>query len=180
MIRPGAIEFLANLLLFLSALVLIVDIAPRDFLPSHKARARAIEVLKAKRNVLGPMPQGVAVVPETAGMQVGTDFETYRVLVEMIRENSPLAKDVEWGSAVGVGYAALSLPVGNNKLEAFRPLYVALSPAGEATVLRLIPVGQLHDLDAWIGRWHQGSLTKTALALLALGFALQLIRPFFK
>jgi hypothetical protein len=126
------------------------------------------------------MPQGVSIVPETAAMSIENDIEAYRVLVKIIRENSPLAKDVDWRSAVSVGYAVQSLPLGQNKLEAFRPLYVALLPPGEESKLRLIPVGQLQDLDSWIARGHQGSLTKTALVLLACGFALQLVRPFLK
>jgi hypothetical protein len=48
----------------------------------------------------------------------------------------------------------LSLPVGQLKVDAFHPLYVVVTPPGDATPLELIPVGQLEDLDRWITSWH--------------------------
>jgi hypothetical protein len=66
---------------------------------------------------------------------------------------------------IGVGFSTVSVPVGQFKVDALHPLYVAIMPAGEGTSLELIPVGQLEDLDRWIMSWHQSALTFTAATL---------------
>ena len=90
----------------------------------------------------------------------------------------PLAHGIDWARAIGIGYAIQSLPVGQAKLEAFRPLYVMLIPNGPGTQVTLIPVGQLGDLDSWLTQQRQGSITQLALVLLVIGFFLQLVSSF--
>src|SRR5687768_10554403 len=47
-----ATEVWANTLLFMSALLLLVDIAPRDVLPSHRKRVKAFAKLREQRNIM--------------------------------------------------------------------------------------------------------------------------------
>src|SRR5258706_14815487 len=82
--RP--LEILANSLLFLSSLLLLIDIAPRDFLPSQRQRVRALTKLRASQNILGPIPAGINVRPETSTLKIVSDLGTYQTLVGMIRE----------------------------------------------------------------------------------------------
>ena len=171
----GCLEIAANGTLFLSSLLLLIDIAPHDFLPLHKKRVRAIELLRAKRNILIEMPANHKIVAENPSMSLVQDSESYAVLAEFMRQRSPLARGVDWAKAIGVGYAVQSLPVGKAKLEAFRPLYVAMIPDGEESQLTLVPVGQLGDLDTWVSQQRQGSITKLAFILLVIGFFLQLV-----
>lgn len=112
----GRVELCANTSLFLSSLLLLADMAPRDFLPSHRRRVKAVAALREHHNT----------------------------------------------------------PVGIGTLEAFRGVYITLTPQGQQTSLELIPVAQLDDLELWLRQWRQGSLTKAALLLLASGFFLQL------
>lgn len=168
------LEILANTLLFLSSLLLLIDIAPRDFFPSHRERIRAVNALKQERNILDPVPSDVTVRPETRTMRISNDPTTYLILADLIKERSILASSIEWDHAVGVGYSTISVPVGGNKLDAFRALYVVLTPTGGGDRFRLVPVGQLEDLDAWLIEWRQGSLTATAIGLLTIGFFLHL------
>lgn len=74
-----------------------------------------------------------------------------------------------------MGYGSMFIPVGQNKLDAFHSLYVTLLPKAGSTVFEIVPVGQLEDLDRWLSRWHQSSLTLTAAITLAVGFLLQLL-----
>jgi hypothetical protein len=173
------LEVSANFILFLSSLLLLIDIAPRDFLPSHKRRVQAVQALREKHNILGPLPSNVNVAPENLGMTIVRDPASYAVLADFIRYRSPLTTNVDWSRAVGIGYAVQSLPVGAAKLEAFRPLYVVQMPTGEETRFRLIPVGQLEDLEAWLFQQRQGSLTRVALILLVIGFFFQLVLSFW-
>lgn len=166
------LEMLANILLFLSSLLLLIDVAPRDFLPSHKRRVRAVAELRQHRNIVGPVPAVLELQPE-GDVNVTLDEPTYRTLVEFLKQRSPLAGVIEWNRAIGVGYAAISFPLGIGTLEAFRGVYVMLQPQG-GTTLELAPVAQLDDLEVWLRQWRQGNLTKTAFVLLAAGFFLQL------
>jgi len=172
-------ELSANSILFLSSLLLFVDLAPRDFLPAHQRRIQALRALREGHNILGDLPSNVNVRPETLDLKLIRDSNSYTVLVDFIRGRSPLSGNVDWSRAVGVGYAIQSLPVGNAKLEAFRPLYVVQMPKDQETRFTLIPVGQLEDLEAWLAQQHQGSLTRVAVFLLCVGFFLQLLLAFW-
>src|SRR5438132_973532 len=96
-------EILANSLLFLSSLLLLIDIAPRDFLPSQRQRVRALATLRANQNILGPVPTGINVRPQTATMKIVSDPDAYQTLVDIIRERSIRVNDVSWKDALGIG-----------------------------------------------------------------------------
>lgn len=171
--RGNTMELWANTLLFLSSLLLLIDIAPRDFLPSHRRRVAAVFDLRRHRNIVGPIPAGVRLRP-VGNMGMVRDEAAYRTLIDFIQQRSALSGNVDWGRAMAVGYSTISMPVAGSTLEAFHPLYVALTPPGTEDQLELVPVGQLEDLDRWLQEWRQGSMTRAALVLLAAGFLLQL------
>jgi hypothetical protein len=171
----SCLEIAGNATLFLSSLLLLIDIAPHDFFPSHKKRVKALELLRTNRNILIKLPSNLNIAAESSGMSIVQDSESYAVLSEFIRQRSTLARSIDWSRAIGIGYAIQSLPVGQAKLEAFRPLYVALIPDGQETQLTLVPVGQLGDLDTWLSQQRQGSISKLALVFLVIGFFLQLV-----
>jgi hypothetical protein len=166
------LQISANSFLFLSSLLLLINIAPQELIPGHRARVKALVTLKDKRTIFGTLPSDVKV--EMGGRSSVQDEDAFRVLTEIIKRESTLAKNVEWDHVVGVGYSAVSVPVAGNTLEAIRPLYLILVPKDEGTVFRLTPVGQLEDLTNWLSKSRQSSLTSTALVSLALGFLLQL------
>lgn len=175
-----SLEILANLLLFLSSLLLLIDIAPRDFLPSQRQRVRALTTLRASQNILGPIPAGMNVRPETSTLKIVSDPATYQTLVGMIRERSIHVDDVLWKDAIGVGYSTVSIPVAGNKLDAMHPLYVVQMPLDNGDRFVLVPVGQLEDLESWVSQARQTSTTRVALLLLAVGFLLQLLMAAIK
>lgn len=166
------LQISANSCLFLSSLLLLLNIAPQDWFPGHRARVKAFATLKDKRTIFGTLPSAVKV--EMGGRSSVQDEDAFRVLVKLIRRESTLAKNVEWDHVVGVGYSAVSVPVAGNTLEAIRPLYLILMPKDEGTVFQLTPVGQLEDLSNWLSKSRQSSLTATAFFFLAFGFFLQL------
>jgi hypothetical protein len=169
----GGTEVWANTLLFLSSLLLLLDIAPRDFLASHRRRVRAVAALRHHQNIVGSVPAGVNLRPEE-GVRVTRDEVTCGVLADFVRKKSPLAGMIDWSRAIGIGWAELRIPVGMGTLPAFRSVYAVLMPQGEATTVELVPVAQLEDLELWLRQWRQGNMTKSALVLLAFGFFLQL------
>lgn len=171
----GAVEIVANVVLFLSSLLLLIDVAPHDFLPRHKQRVRAFDALRERKNILRKLSDDINIKPGSGEMSIIQDNESYEVLAEFIRLRAPLAQGIDWSKAVGVGYAIQSIPVGGSKLEAFKPLYVALTPDGGETELNLVPVGQLGDIPTWLAQQRMGSVTRLAMALLVVGFLLQLI-----
>jgi hypothetical protein len=173
--RNRGLEIFANSLLFLSSLLLLIDIAPRDFLPSQRQRVRALAALRANQNILGPVPTGISVRPQTATMKIVSDPDAYQTLVDIIRERSIRVNDVSWKDALGVGYATVSVPVATNKLDAMHPLYVVQMPPDNGDNFVLVPVGQLEDLESWVSQTRQTSTTRFALLLLATGFLLQLL-----
>lgn len=168
------VELWANILLFLSSLLLLIDVAPRDLLPSHRRLVKAIARLRDKRNIIGPLPPGVNLQPG-GQLQMTQDEATYRILVPFVRKRSSRASGVDWNRAIAIGYSVVSVPVAGSTLDAIRPLYVALTPQGAQQDLDLVPVGVLEDLDKWLREWRQGNLTKTAFLLLAAGFLFQLL-----
>jgi hypothetical protein len=169
------IGLVADALLFLSGLLLLVDLAPRDFMPRFARQKAALARLREHHNLILQPPPGVNFKVETETMKMAEDPAAVRTLAELIRERSSLAHTVPWERLVGVGFSTISAPVGHLKVAAFYPLYIAVSPvAADAPSLELIPVGHLEDLDRWITSWHQSSLTVTAATLLTVGFLLQL------
>lgn len=171
----GSLEIAANGTLFLSSLLLLIDVAPHDFFPAHRRRVKAIKLLRSSRNILMEMPANQLIVKENPSMSLIQDSASYAVLADFIRRRSALAQDVDWKRAIGLGYAVQSLPLGKAKLEAFRPLYVVVIPEGEESQLNLVPVGQLEDLDTWLSQQRRGAITKLAFVLLVSGFFLQLL-----
>jgi hypothetical protein len=181
MLTPAALNKIglaADGLLFLSGLLLLVDLSPRDFMPRFARQKAALARLREHHNLVLPPPPGVNFKPETRTMKMAEDPAAVHTLADLIRERSSLAHTVPWAQMVGIGFSTLSAPVGQLKVDAFHPLYVAIVPTGDAASLELIPVGQLEDLDRWITSWHQSSLTLTAATFLTLGFLLQLVVRF--
>ena len=173
-----ALSIAGNCVLFLSSLLLVVDIAPRDFFPSYLRHKKAISELRDKHNIYVTTP-GINLRFQSG--QGHADAQAYELLKELIIRNSPLVNNVDWDKSVGIGYVEKSIPVAGNKLIAFRALYVAQLPdKDDEEMMSLIPVGQLSDLDMWLKAQHIGSLTITATVLLSLGFLLQLIAGFIE
>jgi len=150
------VGLVANTLLFLSSLLLIIDVAPRDFSPTHRRRVEAIAMLHQQRNVLGMLPAGVQIRPETERVSIAHDQNTFEILSTFTREQAPVAQRIEWRRVVGVGYTAVRVSVGDSQLEAVRPLYVVLLPQGNSDRMSLEPVGQLGDLDDWLTKQRPG------------------------
>ena len=174
------LAIVTNSILFLSSLLLLIDLAPKDFSPTYRKQVEAVSKLRAHQNILGVIPTGVNIKPETQGMSIVQDSETYSILKGIVLEYSPYAAAIRWDKAIGIGYAIQSLPVGRNKLEAFRPLYVVEMPTEEqSSQLVLNPVGQLQNLDLWLSTQRQTSLTSAAIILLVIGFFLQLLESIY-
>jgi len=164
-------NIIANVFLFISSVLLLINVAPSDFYPNHQKMTRAVELLKKERNILKPL-KGIKI---DFGKHNGIfDESAFELLKEFVKENSPQSGYVDWQRATGIGYLTISLPVAKNKLEAFRPLYIALIPNINESDMDLIPVGEFLDLNKWLASHHQGSLTITALILLTIGFFMQL------
>jgi len=165
-----------NTLLFFSSLLLLIDIAPRDLLPSHQKLLRAISELREYHNIYVPTP-GINLNFNSA--QAHADPQAYEILKKLIIENSALVSDVDWGKAVAIGYAITNISVAQGELSVFRPLYVTQLPGSDDDkMMLLVPVGQLSDLDTWLKAKHRGSLTLAATAFLSIGFLMQLIAGF--
>jgi hypothetical protein len=165
-----------NLILFLSSLLLLIDLAPRDFFPTYRKRVDAVSKLTRYQNIIGYVPIGVNIKPQTAGMSIVPEIDAYLLLKDMVQEYSPYAGSVQWNKAIGIGYSTLRLPVGKLAIDAFHPLYVVETPdSTKPDELLLRPVGQLSDLTKWISEQHQTSLTQAAIFLLVVGFFLQLL-----
>lgn len=169
-----------NVLLFLSSLLLLVDVSPREWLPSYAVRKQAIETLRTNVNILGRLPPGVNAKGATPELKLTSDPKAFEILRDFIRQRSPLSGTVQWEAAIGVGYSTVSLPVGGLKLEALRPLYISELPNPRSDTFLLRPVGQLSDLDSWLSTWRQSALTITALVLLLCGFFLQFMEAVLK
>ena len=161
------VDIVANSFLFLSSLLLLIDIAPSDFSPLYSKRVKAIQVLKENQNIVRHVPH-TNIVSQTQKILI--DDNSFEILKDLIITNSSRADEINWDAALGIKYDIISVP---NSLFDIRTLYVVItSPTGNIT--SLIPVGELRDLDKWLQSRHQGSLTLSALILLMLGFLLQL------
>jgi hypothetical protein len=170
---------IADCLLFLSGLLLLVDLAPRDFMPRAKRQKAALQKLRENQNLLLSLPPHTNVQPKSQTMKLVSDPQSAQILIDLIQRRSPLAHTVPWDRAVGVGFSTISVPVAQLKLDAFHPLYVAVMPPEPSTTMELFPVGQLEDVDRWLSAWHQSSLTVTAAIFLTCGFLLQLVIRLF-
>jgi hypothetical protein len=166
---------LANVLLFLSSCILLIDLAPVEFSRAYKVRAAAVETLRGSHNVLDELPAGIKVRPESLDLRLTSDSRNFVVLRDLMREKSSLAGTVDWAKTVGIGYSTIRLPVGQLSLDAFHPVYAVVMPAPENSTFSLVPLGELSQLDSWLTEWKQSSLTTAALVCLSLGFLLQLI-----
>lgn len=167
---------IANFALFLSALLLLINLAPRDIFPSYQNQKQALLKLKSDKNILGSIPKGINIMPENAGMNVVQDKKIFLILEEMVKKYSPLSKDINWGNVVGIGYTVLSAPVGKYKIDAFRALYAVEIPLdNQSSTLILKPVGQLEGLEKWFLEQHNSSVNLVAIILLIIGFSIQLL-----
>ncbi len=179
-INPGYLSIAANSLLFLSSILFLLNISPKKLYSSYRKRVTAITNLTKSQNILGFIPSGVNIKPETSGMSIIVDEISFKVLKKMVQEYSSLNQNVNWDKSIGIGYSTLRLPVGKLSLDAFNPLYIVELPSeSNSDVFLLIPVGQLSDLNNWLTSQHQNSMTKSALILLVIGFFLQLFESFF-
>lgn len=167
-----------NFALFLSGLLLLINLAPRDILPSYKIQKQALVKLKSNKNILGNLPPRVNIILEGSGMSIIEDQEAFLILREMARKYSPNSSEINWNGIIGVGYSTLSAPVGKYKVDAFKPLYVAEIPTNESTTLILKPIGQLDDFEKWFLTEHASSVNLVAIIFLAIGFFLQLLIEF--
>jgi hypothetical protein len=144
------IGLLADVLLFLSGLLLLIDLSPRDFMPRFARQKAALAHLREHHNLTLPPPPGVDSKPETQSMKMAEDPASVHILADLIRKRSPLADTVRWDQMVGVGFSTVSAPVGQLKIDAFHPLYVAIMPAGDAGFPRVDSGGatsRLRSLD---------------------------------
>jgi hypothetical protein len=168
-------SLVTNFILFISSLLLLIDLAPRDFAPSYRKRVDAISKLTRYQNIIGYVPIGVNIKTQNPAMSIVPEIDAYRILKDMVQEYSPYAGTVKWNRAIGIGYSTLRLPVGKLAVDAFHPLYIVETPdSTKPDELLLRPVGQLPDLTKWISEQHQSSMTQTAILLLVIGFFLQL------
>lgn len=163
------IDIIANLILFLSSLLLLIDIAPSDFSPLHINRITAIENLRKYQNIARHIPRTNF---KTQQQNILVDDKTFETLKDLIVANSTAAKNINWDSVIGIKYDIISVP---NASFAIRTLYVVIMPLKDVDIAAAIPIGELQDLDKWLYARHQGSLTFSALFLLFLGFLLQLV-----
>jgi hypothetical protein len=173
------IGLIADCLLFLSGLLLLVDLAPRDLMPRTKRQKAALEKLRENQNLLLSLPPHTNVQAESQTMKLVSDPTAAQILIDLIQKRSALAHTVPWDRAIGVGFSTVSVPVAQLKLDAFHPLYIAALPPEDSTTMELFPVGQLEDVDRWLSAWHQSSLTVTAAVFLTCGFLLQLVVRLF-
>lgn len=173
------VGLIADLLLFFSGLLLLADLAPRDFLPQTKRQKAALQKLRENQNLLLSLPPRINVEPGSQTTKLISDPPSAQILIDLIQKRSPLAHTVPWNRAVGVGFSTVSAPVGQFKLAVFHPLYIAVLPPEASTTMELVPVGQLEDSDRWLSVWHQNSLTVTAAIFLTCGFLLQLVLRLF-
>jgi hypothetical protein len=170
---------IADCVLFLSGLVLLVDLAPRDLMPRTRRQKVALEKLRQNHNLLLSLPPKTNVLLENQTTKLVSDPTSAQILIDLIHKRSPLAHTVPWDRVVGMGFSAVSIPVAQLKLDAFHPLYITALPPKGSTTMELFPVGQLEDVDRWLSAWHQSSLTFTAAIFLTCGFLLQLVVRLF-
>lgn len=169
------LQNISSLLLFVSSLLLLLDFAPRDIFPSYKKQIQAIETLKKSQAVIRETTNSNIFFEGKQPDNLIVDTESFLILSSLIQKHSPFSKDIEWERAVGIGYTSLSLPVGNDKIEAFNPLYILYLHSNKLNNKPYVAIGQLQDLKIWMSAQHQSSLTGIALLLLLIGFALQLV-----
>ena len=177
--NPNTVGLVADALLFLSALLLLIDLAPHDFLPKARRQKDALKKLREGQNLLFTPPPNTNIQPGSQEMKLAVDPISARIIADLIRNRSLLAQTVSWDRALGVGYATISVPVAQAKLAAFHPLYIAQEPPPGSTIMELIPVGQLEDIERWLRAWRQSSVTVSAAILLTLGFLFQLLSRIF-
>jgi hypothetical protein len=167
------IGIIGNSLLCLSALLILIDFAPHDLLPSYKKTVKAIQKLEEAKNIFGDLPKNINVKMESG--EISSDPDIFKILSYFIKKKSPLSSNINWQKAIGVGYSAVKVPVFKHTLDAFHPLYIITVPVDNSDNLNLEPVGQLSDLKEWLKRTHLDSINLTAILLLAVGFLLQII-----
>lgn len=163
------IDIITNFILFLSSLLLLIDIAPSDFSPLHSNRIKAIENLKEYQNIARHIPHTNF---KTQQQNILVDDKTFETLKDLIIANSSAAKNINWDNVIGIKYDVISIP---NASFAIRTLYITIMPSKATDIAPVVPIGELQDLDKWLYARHQGSLTFSALILLVFGFFLQLV-----
>jgi hypothetical protein len=163
--------------LFLSSLLLLLDISPAEHLPYFKSNIRAYELLKENKIILKKSVVSVAekMYPDR---KYRGDTETFNTLKKLIKRNSKYTSTVKWDKVVGIAYQTVNIPVGSKKLDAFQPLYVIyLQKDREDEDIEAI--GYLENFSNWLYAERQAKLTSTALFLLCCGFILQML-TFYK
>ncbi|MBI3888575.1 hypothetical protein HY311_02170 [Candidatus Nomurabacteria bacterium] len=175
-IRYSHLGMIANICLFLSAFLLLMNFTPRDLFPGYENQKTAFLKLKSDKNILGDLPKGINITSENAGMSIIQDKESFLIIKKMMQEYSPISKEIDWNLTIGIGYSILYAPVGNYKIAAFRPIYVVEMPSDDrSSTLVLKPIGQLEEFEKWFLTQHNDSVNLVAILLLIFGFGIQLL-----
>src|SRR5467141_2263725 len=102
---PNRLGLLADALLFLSGLLLLIDLAPRDLLPKARRQREALQKLREDQNLLFSPPPHTTIQPGNQAMKLVVDPLSAHTLADLIRKRSLLAHTVPWDRAVGVGFS---------------------------------------------------------------------------
>jgi hypothetical protein len=167
-------ETWANILLFVSSLIFLINVAPVDFFPGHRKLIKSIELLKSQRIIYGDLPSNVRV---DFGKEPHIfDQKALSVLKNFIKRKSPKSKEIDWERVIGIGYSTMSLNSAEGLTMArTQSINLALIPTGNDTQIQVISVGSMSDLDIWISEPRQNSLNAFALLLLTVGFFMQML-----
>jgi hypothetical protein len=152
MLSKLIIGLFANTLLFVSGLILLIDVAPIDWSSERARQDQAIAKLRQNHQIA----IGGHSVPDVTidfGNKGGIfDAEAVEVLTKMIRKHSAYSSTVPWEKVVSVSYGTMRMPVGSGKtMEGLHTLLVATLPQDPAgREMENFPVGLLDDLDKWV------------------------------
>src|SRR5467141_1043987 len=100
----------ADCLLFVSGFLLLVDLAPRDFMPGTKRQKQALDKLRENENLLLALPPRTNVDSANQKTKFTSDPTSAQILIDLIKKRSPLAHTVPWDRVIGVGFSKVSVP----------------------------------------------------------------------
>ncbi len=168
------IETWANILLFTSSLILLINIAPVDFQPGHRKLIKSIDLLKTQKIIYGDFPSNVKIEFGTEPYII--DPKSFSALKNFVKTKSPKSKEINWGKAIGIAYSTTSLNTADGlTMASAQSLKLVLLPTNNEKELQVITIGSINDLNTWISEPRQNSLNFLALLFLTIGFFLQML-----
>ena len=165
------ILLLGELFLFLSAVVLLIDIRNIDFPPGSLSVKRAIEELRKDSRIIAEIPPHTHFRDESGNsLDLHAKPNTFLLLKSLI-DNGYVENPIDWKNVFSIGIYTANVPIGSSAY-GLQIVYLGFYPHASDSIPT---IGLVSDLYYWNLQQRDHTLNNVSLMLLIVGFIITII-----